>query len=159
DFDLADDAAVEFVELFRRHPEFRVLAAADRLDVELGEIIGIDLEAGHESGARGRHVPVPRDLDRVGFVGHRIKDRLVGQARGKGGPIRVFDQLQFLGADGAVEGGGFHDSGNSMNSGGTASVSQTPLSERKNGWPAAAMAAARTGRMTGLPRRWPTLVA
>jgi ADP-ribosyl-[dinitrogen reductase] hydrolase len=46
-----------------------------------------------------------------------------------------------------------------MKAGGTLEVSQTPLAARKNAWPAACIPAALMTRMTGRPRRAPTMAA
>jgi len=46
-----------------------------------------------------------------------------------------------------------------MNAGGTCAVSQTPLDARKKSWPPDCIPAASTSKMTGSPRRAPTIAA
>jgi len=85
------------------------VATHDLLGVAAEEI-GIDGEAGDETGTGGGHIPVAGDLDGVFLVHHGIEDRLVGQTRGEGFPSALFDQSEFFGSDGTVEGDGVHAS-------------------------------------------------
>ena len=91
----------------RRNPELPVLGRlAHELHLEESHEVGIDVEVGDvpcESRGGIERIPFARNLLRVLEVEHRIEDRLLRQARGKGSRVAVEDQIQLEEPDGPVE--------------------------------------------------------
>ena len=66
--DDTDNVLIEGGQFFGRHPKLQVLATADLLHLELGDVLGIDVERGYVSSTTLAHVPALSDLRSVLLV-------------------------------------------------------------------------------------------
>ena len=92
--DRPNNVPVEFIEPVRGDPVLPMDARARRLDGELFQILGFNLEAQNMSGAAVARVPVARNLLGILFVQHGIENRLRGQPRRKLPPSAGADQVE-----------------------------------------------------------------
>ena len=81
DFDQSNDILVEFLQVFGGNPPLGVMVAAHFVDNITVHEAFLHREPCHITDAALRHIPLDRNLAGIFFVGHGIKDRLLGQAR------------------------------------------------------------------------------
>src|SRR5207237_303890 len=81
DLDLPYNRSVECLHIFSRYPIFAVRFATRILYSISIEVVAPYMKARYKAGTALGHVPIASDLNRIFFGGHRIEDRLIGQAR------------------------------------------------------------------------------
>lgn len=105
DLDEAVNGGGQGVLLTRGDPQFSVLVGTDDLDV-VGRYRCIgDSERGdeaHEATVGIGGMPLRGDLFGIGAVKDWVEDRLLWQTRGKGPPVELSDEREFVQADGSV---------------------------------------------------------
>jgi len=77
DFDLANDMAVELGKFFSGNPILAMYAGTCNLDRKVRDILGLDLETQHITGAAISRIPIAGNLDGIFFFKHGIENRLL----------------------------------------------------------------------------------
>src|SRR6266852_1587855 len=82
---------IEFRQHLRGNPILSMHRTADRPHRKTAKITRVHGEPSDKSGPASLHIPVPRDLRRIGMISHRIENRQLRQSRRKFPSPRVLD--------------------------------------------------------------------